>query len=183
MRRPAERACAELRKADNSSLLACLCHSKDKRARTGRPVRRRVVRSAANMHTWNPGDRVAHATFGTGAVIEQGHDYVIVHFDSYGRKKMALRYAVLAASSGAARVPEQRRAGSSSERPTDVGYENLNEQVMQRRSGATGTSAAGAVYVLKCKRCDAEYGVRAADILLRRCPGCMDASAGLPIEP
>lgn len=183
MRRPAERACAELRKADNSSLLVCLCHSKDKRARPGRLVRRRVVRSAANMHTWNPGDRVAHATFGTGAVIEQSHDYVIIHFDTYGRKKLALRYAVLTASDGAARAPEPRRAGSSSERPTDVGYENLNEQVMQRRSGAAWTSAADAVYVLKCKRCDAEYGVRAADILLRRCPGCMDASAGLPIEP
>lgn len=131
------------------------------------------------MHTWNPGDRVAHATFGTGTVIEHNLDYVIVHFDSVGRKKMALRYAVLTATDRAARAPEQRRAGSSSERPTDVGYENLNEQVVQRRIDA---GAADAVYVLKCKRCDTEYGVVAADILLRRCPGCMDAPDGLPVH-
>lgn len=130
------------------------------------------------MHTWNPGDRVAHATFGTGTVIEHNHDHVIVHFDAHGRKKMATRYAVLTATDRAARAPEPRRAGSSSERPTDVGYENLNEQVTQRRLGPAG---ADAVFVLRCRRCDTEYGVAAADILLRRCPGCMDGPPGAAV--
>ncbi len=133
------------------------------------------------MHTWNPGDRVAHATFGTGTVIEHNHDHVIVHFDSHGRKKMATRYAVLTATDRVARAPEPRRSGSLSERPTDVGYENLNEQVTQRRIGQGGAGQADAVYVLKCRRCDTEYGVAAADILLRRCPGCMDGPPGLAI--
>ncbi len=133
------------------------------------------------MHTWNPGDRVAHATFGTGTVIEHNHDHVTVHFDDHGRKKMAVRYAVLSATDRVSRAPESRRAGSSSERPTDIGYENLNEQVTQRRGPSGATALADVVYVLKCRRCDTEYGVAAADILLRRCPGCMDAPPGLPL--
>ncbi len=141
--------------------------------------RTRVVPSAASMHTWNPGDRVAHATFGTGTVIEHNHDHVIVHFDAQGRKTMATRYAVLTATNLAARAPQQRRAGSSSERHTDVGYENLNEQVTQRRSAQGTGEPADVVYVLKCRRCDTEYGVVAADILLRRCPGCMGGPPGL----
>ena len=133
------------------------------------------------MHTWNPGDRVAHATFGTGTVIELNHDHVIVHFDAHGRKKMATRYAVLTATDRVARAPEARRAGSSSERPTDVGYENLNEQVTQRRLGEPGLAAPDTLYVLKCRRCDTEYVVVAGDIMLRRCPACLDGPPGLPI--
>ena len=129
------------------------------------------------MQSWNPGNRVAHATFGTGTVIELGYDYVIVHFDDHGRKKMATKYAVLSPTDKAARAPEPRRAGSSSERPTDPGYENLNEQVVQRRRPDDGSPAP--VYELKCRRCGTEYGAAAADILLRRCPSCMGGPPGV----
>ena len=65
----------------------------------------------------------------------------------------------------------------TSERTTDVGYENLNEQVVMREGNLPGQK----VYVLKCGRCGTQYGANESDIHLRRCPACMGGPPGLPL--
>lgn len=130
------------------------------------------------MNIWKPGDRVAHATFGAGTVLECTEPSLVVHFDDHGRKKLAARVAVLTPA-GNAGAPASRRSGSRSERPTDIGYENLNEQVVSKV--LAGDAPGQSVVELTCRRCQATYGARPADILLRRCPACMGGPPGLPV--
>ena len=52
-----------------------------------------------DLPSFNPGERVVHGTFGSGAVVEVtgfGRDLkVTVDFDDVGRKKLLARYASL----------------------------------------------------------------------------------------
>lgn len=143
------------------------------------------------MSSWNPGDRVRHAQFGLGTILESSDQHVVIHFERYGRKKFAANVVMLSPATAAAGTPittmkpaysapapAPRRSGTRSERSTDVGYENLNEQTVVAVSEGAPIER---VYVLECRRCGARYGERAADIPLRRCPSCMGAAAGLPV--
>ena len=131
------------------------------------------------MALWKPGDRVQHATFGAGTVIEVNDQHTVVHFDADGRRKLASNVVVLTASDQPVRPPMARRSGMTSERTTDVGYENLNQQVVMR--DLEGNLPGQKVYVLKCGRCGTQYGVTESDIHLRRCPACMGGPPGLPL--
>ncbi|MFN7916679.1 MAG: DUF3553 domain-containing protein [Vicinamibacterales bacterium] len=143
------------------------------------------------MHAWNPGDRVRHAQFGLGTLLEATEQHLVIHFDHYGRKKFAASVVALSPASVpggtsittmkpaySAPAASARRSGTRSERPTDVGYENLNEQTVVAIGSGPPVER---VYVLECRRCGARYGERAADIPVRRCPSCMGAAAGLPV--
>src|SRR4051812_34627967 len=132
------------------------------------------------MTTWNPGDRVEHPAFGTGTVLEANDQHTIVRFDDRGPKKLASHVAMLTPSNRAAPGASAARAQSSSERTTDVGYVNLNEQVVVRATDLQGNLPGQRVYVLKCVRCGAQYGANGGDIHLRRCPSCMGGQPGLP---
>lgn len=131
------------------------------------------------MNVWKPGDRVEHAVYGTGTIIEFNDQHAIVHFDDHGRRKFASSRAVLTESQRQARPPTSRRAGTSSERTTDIGYENLNEQSVVRRTDLPGSLSGQKVYVLNCSRCGVHYGANGSDIYLRRCPDCMGGPPGL----
>ena len=62
--------------------------------------------------------------------------------------------------------------GRTSKGTTDPGYRNRNNQTVIRRTDIPGTDHGQRVYVLKCGRCDREYGANGSDIWLRRCPYC-----------
>jgi len=127
------------------------------------------------MTPWKPGDRVHHASYGAGTILEFNDRHAVVHFDTHGRRTFAAHLVVLSASAQPVQAPQTRRSGMTSERTTDVGYENLNEQRVARAVSGGGTVRC----VLSCRRCGAEYGVAADEILLRRCPSCMGGPAGL----
>jgi hypothetical protein len=131
------------------------------------------------MKSWNPGDRVRHATYGTGTIIEFTDQHAVIHFDDHGRRKFASNLVVLTTAQQAPQPPVARRSQAVSERATDVGYENLNEQTVVRQTGLPGDRPGEKVHVLKCRRCGAEYGTKGCDIPLRRCPACMGGPPGL----
>jgi hypothetical protein len=133
------------------------------------------------MQAWKPGDRVGHASFGAGTVIEFNDQHAIIHFDDHGRKKFAAQLVALTPSQQPAQARVPRRARTASERTTDVGYENLNEQRVVRQTDLQGNLPGEKVYVLKCGRCGSEYGTNGCDIYLRRCPVCMDGQPGLAV--
>jgi predicted RNase H-like nuclease len=74
--------------------------------------------------------------------------------------------------------PPRRTLG----RTTAVGYVNRNRQAVLRATGLPGTDHGQYVYVLRCGRCEEEYGANGSDIHLRRCPACDGGRPGLPIK-
>src|SRR4051812_28876988 len=116
------------------------------------------------MQTWKPGDCVEHATFGHGTVIEFNTQRAVIHFDDHGQKKFASQLVVLKRSDRPPQIKAARRSRTSSERTTDVGYENLNEQTVIRQTDLEGNLPGQKLYVLKCGRCGAEYGANGCDI-------------------
>jgi hypothetical protein len=50
------------------------------------------------MTDWKPGDRVHHATFGDGTVLEANAQHITIHFDRAGRRKFAPHIVVLTES-------------------------------------------------------------------------------------
>ena len=62
---------------------------------------------------------------------------------------------------------------------TQVGYENPNHQVVVRATGLKGTDHLQHIYVLRCTKCETEYGANGSDIHERRCPTCQNGRPGL----
>lgn len=61
------------------------------------------------MADWKPGDRVEHATFGTGTVLECNDQHTTVHFDDRGQRKFASHLVMLKPTTSAApHVPAKR---------------------------------------------------------------------------
>lgn len=50
------------------------------------------------MMNWRPGDRVHHASFGDGTVLDANDQHITIHFDRAGRKKFAPHIVVLSES-------------------------------------------------------------------------------------
>jgi hypothetical protein len=133
------------------------------------------------MESWKPGDRVGHASYGAGTVIAFDDRHAVVHFDNHGRKTFASHLVALTEAQGPPPPPGSRLSRMTSERTTDVGYENLNEQTVIRRAALAAGAHEQDVFVLRCRRCSLEYGAHASDIHLRRCPSCMGGPPGLPV--
>ncbi len=64
---------------------------------------------------------------------------------------------------------------------TDIGYRNVNGQVVERSTGLPGTDHNQKVYALRCERCSTVYGANGSDIHRRLCPNCGGGRPGLAI--
>lgn len=85
------------------------------------------------MNNWNPGDRVEHATFGAGTVLESNAQHIVIHFDRHGRRKLAAGIVTLAPSATA----DPHRAPARSLRPDPRPV----EVAPQPRASAAGVPA------------------------------------------
>ncbi len=63
---------------------------------------------------------------------------------------------------------------------TEPGYTNNNGQTVVRPTGLSGTDHLQRIYVLRCSKCDQEYGANGSDIHERKCPNCQGGRPGLP---
>ena len=62
---------------------------------------------------------------------------------------------------------------------TTPGYVNRNNQIVVRATGLSGTDHGQYVYVLRCSKCQTEYGANGSDIFQRLCPNCQGGRPGL----
>lgn len=62
---------------------------------------------------------------------------------------------------------------------TTPGHENRNSQIVVHATGLAGTDHGQYVYVLRCIKCEIEYGANGSDIFQRRCPKCQGGRSGL----
>ena len=139
------------------------------------------------MAQWQRGDRVAHAKYGSGTLLDVNDQHTVIHFDDAGRRTFATHLVVLEATGEAPRPgltgkppPMGRGTGPTSERnTTTVGFRNTNGQTVLRRTSLSGNTPGQHVYVLMCGHCSHEYGANGFDIHLRKCPSCMGGQPGL----
>ena len=68
---------------------------------------------------------------------------------------------------------------SEAGKTTREGYPNRNGQVVIRPTGLPGNDHLQYVYVLRCERCEHEYGSNGSDIFQRKCPHCQGGTPGL----
>jgi hypothetical protein len=143
--------------------------------------------SPETMTSWNRGDRVVHAGYGSGTVLDVDEQHTIIHFDNAGRRTFATHLVVLAATGEAAHQPPAtslpptaRRSARTVEGSTRVGFRNVNGQTVLRQAHVSGNGAGEHVYVLSCGHCGREYAADGSDIHLRKCPSCMGGPPGLP---
>ena len=139
------------------------------------------------MASWNKGDRVVHATHGSGIVLDFNEQHTVVHFDSGGRRTFATHLVALEATGEPQRPlltgklpPVPRGSGRTLEgSTTTVGFRNANGQTVLRHTNISGNVACQHVYVLMCGHCAHQYGAHGFDIRLRKCPSCMGGQPGL----
>lgn len=65
---------------------------------------------------------------------------------------------------------------------TSPGYRNRNGQEVVRATELSGTDHRQKVYVLRCTKCEKQYGANGTDIHQRRCPFCQGGRPGLPTD-
>jgi hypothetical protein len=63
---------------------------------------------------------------------------------------------------------------------TQPSYTNRNGQVVVRPTKLPGNDHLQFIYVLRCARCESEYGANGSDIFQRKCPSCQGGAPGLP---
>jgi len=139
------------------------------------------------MTSWNKGDRVAHATYGSGTVLDVNEQHTVIHFDNAGRRRFATHLVVLEGTGELPRPgptgtlpPMPREVGRTLEgNTTAVGFKNANGQTVLRYTNPSGNVEGPRVYVLMCGHCSHEYGANGFDIQLRKCPSCMGGQPGL----
>jgi hypothetical protein len=138
------------------------------------------------MNSWNRGDRVVHASFGRGTVLEVNDQHTVIHFDDRGRRTFATHLVVLQATEEPPRrpltpLPAMPRGSGPTlvGSTTTVGFRNASGQTVLRQTNLSGNLAGQHVYVLACGHCGFEYGANGCDIHLRKCPSCMDGQPGL----
>ena len=68
---------------------------------------------------------------------------------------------------------------ASSAKTTHPGYRNRNGQVVVRATALPGNDHMQRIYVLRCGKCNVEYGANGSDIFQRRCPECGGGRPGL----
>ncbi len=62
---------------------------------------------------------------------------------------------------------------------TTLGYVNRNGQLVVQATGLSGTDHGQYVYLLRCSKCQTEYGANGSDIFQRLCPKCQGGRSGL----
>ncbi len=72
----------------------------------------------------------------------------------------------------------RRERWSSAMKSTDAGYVNKNEQEVVSRTDRPNDHGQR-VYLLRCRKCHAEYGANGSDIWIRKCPLCQGGKPGL----
>jgi hypothetical protein len=72
-----------------------------------------------------------------------------------------------------------RMKKSTTAKTTEPGYTNRNGQMVLRRTGVHGNDHNQFVYVLRCTKCQHEYGANGSDIFQRQCPSCAGGAPGL----
>jgi PHP family Zn ribbon phosphoesterase len=75
-------------------------------------------------------------------------------------------------------MPELKGKAGNTE-TTRPGYKNRNDQLVVRATGKSGTDFGQYIYVLRCLKCETEYGANGSDIFQRRCPKCQGGRPGL----
>ena len=139
------------------------------------------------MTNWNRGDRVTHAAYGSGTVLDVNEQHTVIHFDDAGRRTFATDRVVLVAAGESptppltGRLPPMPRGGgrTGEGNTATVGFRNANGQTVLRETNLAGNLAGQHVYVLVCGHCGLEYGANGCDVHLRKCPSCMDGQPGL----
>jgi hypothetical protein len=71
-----------------------------------------------------------------------------------------------------ARNVERLGEGFAWESTTDIGYRNIRQQEVIRKTASPGTQAFQRMYVLQCGDCGYEYETEGREIHRRRCPRC-----------
>ena len=69
--------------------------------------------------------------------------------------------------------------GNNRRKTTDIGYVNVNGQVVIERTEVRGSDHLQYVYVLECRDCHSRYGANGSDIWERKCPKCQGGRPGL----
>lgn len=64
---------------------------------------------------------------------------------------------------------------------TRPGFVNRNSQEVLRATELRGSDHNSRTYVLRCQRCEHEYGANGTDIFQRRCPHCQGGAPGSPL--
>jgi PHP family Zn ribbon phosphoesterase len=62
---------------------------------------------------------------------------------------------------------------------TTIGYVNRKGQIVVRATGLPGSDHGQYIYVLRCSKCQSEYGANGSDIFQRLCPKCQGGRPGL----
>lgn len=63
---------------------------------------------------------------------------------------------------------------------TCIGHINRNNQQVIRATDLPGNDHLQKIYVLRCLKCQTEYGANGSDIWQRKCPKCQNSKPGLP---
>ncbi|HSP14494.1 MAG TPA: hypothetical protein VLV78_07065 [Thermoanaerobaculia bacterium] len=83
------------------------------------------------------------------------------------------------AAVGGRKRDARRERWRSAMKSTDAGYVNKNEQEVVRRTDRPGNDHGQRVYLVRCRKCNAEYGANGSDIWIRKCPLCQGGKPGL----
>ncbi len=70
---------------------------------------------------------------------------------------------------------------SAEEKTTEIGYVNINGQVVIRNTGGNGTDYNQYVYQVACSNYGSVYGANGSDIFERKCPRCQHGKEGLSL--
>jgi len=72
-----------------------------------------------------------------------------------------------------------RKERTQTMKTTEPGHKSKNEQVVVRNTDKPGNDHNQIAHVLRCIRCQNEYGANRSDIWQRRCPTCHGGAKGL----
>lgn len=103
------------------------------------------------MSDWKLGDRVTHATFGSGTVLQVDPQHIVIHFDQRGRKTLATNVVVLAAATEVA-TPAHRSAARPPEHLPVAGPAMTIEQLLDEVRRAVVDAASFTAFITRMRR-------------------------------
>src|SRR2546430_1481688 len=94
-------------------------------------------------------------------------------------QNLVVQMSAAEASEGKQKRDKRHKPRQAALRSTDIGYLNKNEQEVLSRTDCPGTDHGQRVYMLRCRKCGAQYGANGTDIWIRKCPVCQGGKPGL----